>query len=169
MGVMSEYEITSLVMSEHDAFRRAFAGLEQADDPGAAWQDLADRLEVHAVAEERLFYPVLADEVDGGASDGKTAVREHNDIRHAVRAVAEHKPGSKPWWDAVANAQQTNGDHMAEEEREFMPEFKAAVEESRRDELGTEWLRLHDEHEHARGLSGEDADPQAVVDADAPL
>ncbi|WP_375498464.1 hemerythrin domain-containing protein [uncultured Jatrophihabitans sp.] len=166
---MSEYEITAMVMNEHDAFRRAFADLEQSDDLAAAWTDLADRLEVHAVAEERLFYPVLADEVDDGVRDGKTAVREHNDIRQSVRDVAEHEVGSEPWWDAVGNAQQVNGDHMAEEEREFMPEFKAAVEADRRDQLGMEWLKLHDEHEHARGLSGADADPQAVVDAEAPL
>ena len=166
---MSEYEITSLVMSEHDAFRRAFADLDQADDPGAAWADLAARLEVHAVAEERLFYPVLADEADNGVEDGKTAVREHNDIRHAVRAVDGHEVGSPSWREAIANAQQVNGDHMAEEEREFMPEFKTAVDADRRDELGMEWLRLHDEHEHARGLSGADADPQAVVDAEPPL
>jgi hemerythrin-like domain-containing protein len=165
---MSEYEITALVMSEHEAFRRAFADLDQADDPGSAWQDLADRLEVHAVAEEQLFYPVLADEATDGVEDGLAAVREHNDIRHAVRAVADHEAGSDPWWQAVADAQQVNGDHMAEEEREFIPEFKQSVDADRRDELGMEWLKLHDEHEHAAGLSGADADPQAVVDADAP-
>ena len=169
MGAMSEYEITALVMSEHDAFRRAFTDLENADDLSAAWAELAARLEVHAVAEERLFYPVLADEADDGAEDGKEAVREHNEIRHAVADVADHELGSDAWWDAVGRAQQVNGDHMAEEEREFIPEFKGAVDAELRDELGMQWLRLHDEHEHANGLSGSDADPQAVVDADAPV
>jgi hemerythrin-like domain-containing protein len=165
---MSEYEITALVMSEHDAFRRAFSTLNEADDLAVAWTELAERLEVHAVAEERLFYPVLADEVDDGVDETKTAVREHNDIRHAVADVAEHKVGSTAWWDAVGNAQQVNGDHMAEEEREFIPGFKEGVDADRRDELGMEWLKLHDEHDHARGLSGADADPQAVADAEAP-
>ena len=168
MGVMSEYEITALVMSEHDAFRRAFSDLGDADDLDTAWTELAARLEVHAVAEERLFYPVLADEADDGAEDGKTAVREHNDIRHAVADVGQHELGSDTWWEAVRRAQQVNGDHMAEEEREFIPEFKDSVDAERRDELGMQWLRLHDEHEHARGLSGQDADPQEVVDKDVP-
>lgn len=166
---MSEYEITALVMSEHDAFRRAFADLEEAEDPSSAWRELAARLEVHAVAEERLFYPVLADEADSGAEDGKAAVREHNDIRHAVADVAEQRFGSDPWWEAVRRAQQVNGDHMAEEEREFIPEFKISVDAERRDALGMEWLRLHDKHENAQGLSGEDADPQTIVDTESPL
>jgi hemerythrin HHE cation binding domain-containing protein len=169
MDAMSEYEITALVMSEHDAFRRAFTDLENADDLSAAWEELAARLEVHAVAEERLFYPVLADEADDGAEDGKEAVREHNAIRHAVADVAGHDLGSSAWWESVGHAQQVNGDHMAEEEREFIPEFKNAVDAERRDQLGLEWLRLHDEHAHAQGLPGDDADPQAVVDSDPPL
>jgi iron-sulfur cluster repair protein YtfE (RIC family) len=168
MAGMSEYESTALVMSEHEAFRRAFSNLDQADDLAVAWDALAERLEVHAVAEERLFYPVLANEVDGAVSETKTAVREHNDIRDAVRGVAEHQVGSDPWWNAVENAQQVNGDHMAEEEREYIPEFKDGVDADRRDQLGMEWLKLHDEHDHARGLSGADADPQAMVDAEAP-
>jgi hemerythrin HHE cation binding domain-containing protein len=150
-------------MSEHDAFRRAFADLDTADDLDAAWTELANRLEVHAVAEERLFYPVLAKEAADGTEDGTTAVREHNDIRHAVSAVTDHELGSTTWWAAVQHAQQVNGDHMAEEERGFIPEFKDAVDAQRRDDLGMEWLKLHDDHEGARGLSGADADPQSVV------
>lgn len=100
-----------------------------------------------------------------GVEDGKTAVREHNDIRHAVRAVADHQHGSDRWWEAVRHAQQVNGDHMADEEQNFIPPFKDAVEAARRDEMGMEWLKLHDEHDGARDLSGEDADPQAVVES----
>lgn len=132
---MSEYEITALVMSEHDAFRRAFTDLEQAEDVAAAWEQLANRREVHAVAEERLFYPVLADEAGDGVADGRTAVREHNDIRHSVRAVADHEVSSQSWWDAVDRVQQVNGDQMAEE-RELIPRYKDSVDAARRDELG---------------------------------
>ena len=55
---------------------------------------------------------------------------------------------------------------MAEEEREFIPDFKNNVDEARRDELGLHWLKFHDDHDHAAGLSGADADPQAVVEAE---
>ena len=165
---MSEFEITALVMSEHDAFRRAFADLEQADDPAAAWRGLADRLEVHAVAEEELFYPALAHAGGDGVNESVTAVRQHNDIRHAVRAVDAHDPGGDAWWDAVRTAQAVNAEHMAEEEREFFPDLKSRVDEEQRDNLGLRWLQFHDEHEQAAGLTGDDADPDAVVHADVP-
>ncbi len=160
---MSEFEVTALVLSEHEAFRRAFADLEHADDPAVAWTSLADRLEVHAVAEEELFYPELADAVAGGEDEAVTAVREHNEIREAVRAVAGCTVGAADWWDAVRAAQEVNAEHMAEEEREFIPDFREGVDEQRREDLGMRWLQFHDEHDHARGLDGEDADPDAVA------
>jgi Hemerythrin HHE cation binding domain len=160
---MSDFEITALVLSEHEVFRRDFAALEDSDQPGTAWDTLAAKLEVHAVAEEELFYPVLAQETDGGAADGKTAVREHNDIRHAVAAVGEQEVGSEPWWEAVRSAQEVNAEHMADEEREFLPSFKDGVDADRREELGMRWLEFHDTHTGAQGLSGEDADPAEVV------
>lgn len=160
---MSEFEITALVLSEHEAFRREFAALEEAGDLAEAWSALAARLEVHAVAEEELFYPRLAQETSATTEDGEAAVHDHNEIRHAVAAVEDHTAGDEAWWDAVRAAQQVNADHMAEEERDFLPPFKAGLDGDEREELGMRWLQFHDEHDGARGLSGQDADPAAVV------
>lgn len=167
---MSDLEITALVLSEHDVFRREFASLQGRDPDalGAAWRDLAARLEVHAVAEERLFYPLLARAGGQGAHETEDGVHDHNGIRSAVRDVEGHEVGSPPWWVAVRAAQEVNADHMAEEEREFFPDFTAAVPPERRAELGMQWLAFHDEHEDAEGLSGADADPQQVAAAEVP-
>ncbi len=52
---------------------------------------------------------------------------------------------------------------MAEEEREYLPAFREAVNEQRREDLGLRWLQFHDSHDHAAGLNGADADPAAVI------
>jgi len=127
---MSDLEITALVLSEHEPLRRDFAAPadpERAQDLGAAWAALAARLEVHAVAEEELFYPLLASAAEHGAAEGQRAVKDHNEIRHAAAAVTGLDAGSEAWWTAVHGAQQVNADHMAEEEQEFIPDFTAAV------------------------------------------
>lgn len=167
---MSDFEITVLVLSEHENFRRKFAALEGTDDVSslqAAWDELAAALEVHAVAEEKLVYPLLAHGPEHGAAESEDAVREHNDIRHALAAIGEHEVGSEGWWQAVRAAQDVNATHVADEEREFLPDFKAAVPDAQREELGMSWLQFHEEHDRARGLSGEDTDPQDVLDAPA--
>ena len=168
---MSEFEITALILSEHDVIRREFTALDELADAGSpddlrrAWTALAARLEVHAVGEEELFYPRLARAADEGVQESIDAVHDHNEIRSSARAVEEHEFGSEQWWAAVRTCREVNGDHMAEEEREFLPDFREAVDAERREELGMRWLEFHDQHEGAQGLSGEDADPEEVVGA----
>ncbi|SHG34255.1 hemerythrin domain-containing protein [Geodermatophilus nigrescens] len=166
---MSDFEITALVLAEHEVFRREFAALDDLSGPelAAAWEALHARLEVHAVAEEQLFYPLLAQEADGEEETAE-GVHDHNEIRHAAAAVGEHEVGSEPWWEAVHAARQVNADHMAEEETDFFPPFREAVDDGQREALGMRWLAFHDEHERARGLSGEDAEVAEVVATDVP-
>ena len=164
---MSDYEITALILSEHEVFRREFAKLDDLPEGelAQAWQSLADALEVHASAEEEMFYPLLAQTGREEADDARSQVHDHNEIRDSVRAVAAQEVGSEAWWTAVRNAQEVNADHMAEEERESLPSFREGVEAERRGELGMRWLEFHDRHDGARGLSGEDEDPDALVEA----
>jgi hypothetical protein len=166
---MSDFEITALVLAEHEVFRREFAALEDlpAAELPAAWEALHAKLEVHAVAEEQLFYPLLAQEADGEQETAE-GVHDHNEIRHAAAAVGEQEVGSDPWWEAVRTTRQVNADHMAEEEVDFFPPFKEAVDDEQREALGMRWLAFHDDHEQAEGLSGADAEVAEVVATDVP-
>jgi hypothetical protein len=166
---MSDFEITALVLAEHDVFRRAFTALEglSGQELAAAWEELHAKLEVHAVAEEQLFYPLLAQEA-GGEQETVEGVHDHNEIRHAAAAVERQQVGSEGWWEAVGTARQVNADHMAEEEVDFFPPFKEAVDDEQREALGLRWLAFHDEHEQADGLSGEDAEVAEVVATEVP-
>ena len=166
---MSDFEITALVLAEHEVFRRDFAALEEltGEELAAAWEALHAKLEVHAVAEEQLFYPLLAQEADG-EDETAEGVHDHNEIRHAAAAVSEHEIGSEGWWEAVRTTRQVNADHMAEEEVDFFPPFKEAVDDEQREALGLRWLAFHDEHEEADGLSGEDAEVAEVVATEVP-
>src|SRR4051812_23062176 len=97
-------DITQLILDDHHEQRRLFAILEQIDRGdgkalAAIWARLSAFLEVHAEAEERHFYPALL-RVGTGAggkpsADDETedAIKDHNEIRDAVAAVAEHKVG----------------------------------------------------------------------------
>ena len=101
-------DITQLILDDHHEQRRLFAILEQIDRTdvkalAAIWGRLSAFLEVHAEAEERHFYPALL-RVGTGAggkpsADDETedAIKDHNQIRDAVAAVAPHALGSDAW------------------------------------------------------------------------
>ena len=166
---MSDFEITALVLAEHEVFRREFSALEDLSDQelAAAWEALHAKLEVHAVAEEQLFHPLLAQEA-GGEQETAEGVHDHNEIRHAAAAVEEQEVGSEDWWEAVRTVRQVNADHMSEEKTDFFPPFKEAVDDEQREALGMRWLAFHDEHEQADGLSGGDAEVAEVVATEVP-
>src|SRR3954447_5402360 len=149
-------DITELILSDHHEQRRMFAILdEMRDDPakaGPVWTRLAILLDVHAEAEELLFYPRLL-EVGTGATDApdadeetEDAIHDHNEIRDAVAAAGEHEVGPPEWWSAVDAAREANDDHMAEEERQGLADFRRHASLETRHSLGLEFAAFEAEH-----------------------
>ena len=164
---MADFDITALILSEHEAFRRAFTEIEAITDPGelgTRWRELSDSLEVHAAGEESIFYPELLQDVDGSEGETRHAVKDHNEIRETTSAVDEHEVGTDAWWEAFRTAREATVDHLGEEENDVLPPFAEQVDADKRDELGLRWLQFHEQHEDARGLSGETVDPQEYVE-----
>ena len=164
---MSDFTINVLVQKEHEVMRRAFAEIEQVSDTrelAERWRELADLLEVHASAEELVLYPELLADVPETEEETAEAVGDHNEIREAVDAVAAHETGSQAWWEALRTAREVNAEHLDEEERDVLPPFVEHVDAEHREALGMRWLELHEEHDRARGLSGEQKDPQTYVE-----
>ena len=127
-------DITQLILDDHHEQRRRFAILEQIDSPAVRtlsdiWVRLSVFLEVHAAAEEEIFYPELVrlalapNPVSAAEAETIDAIHDHNEIRDAIAVVAGHPVGSPGWRDAVAAVNRANGDHMAEEEREGLTDF----------------------------------------------
>jgi hypothetical protein len=170
MSTLGDPDITDLILAEHEEFRRQFVALWDQRPSGdvtvvaAAWQPLADLLEVHASAEEEIFYPVLLKRgSDEAPEETDDAIGDHNQIRDAIRAAAGEDPGSDPWWDAVLACRKANDEHLAEEERDVIPDFREHSDQELRDQLGVRWVAFHAEHRGARSISGDDIDPDKYV------
>lgn len=165
-------DITQLILDDHHEQRRLFGILEEIDRRdtdrlAAIWTRLAALLDLHAEAEERHFYPALL-KLGRGAQDGTPvdetddAIDDHNEIRDAVAKVAEHPVGSDAWYEAVAAANKANGDHMAEEEREGLTDFRQHVSLEIRHDLGVRFAAF--EAAHVTGVEPVDKDPQQYID-----
>lgn len=173
-------DITALILDDHDTFRRGFAALDALQSPdvddddlsaklAAIWNPLADLLDVHAVAEEQIFYPVLLRKGDEGDAVDETldAVGDHNDIRDAAHAAAQHPPGSAEWWDAVNRTREANTHHMGEEEDEAMPDFRRNTTQAQRVALGRQFAEFRASHT-AQDLDTSDQDPERYVAEHSP-
>jgi hypothetical protein len=165
-------DITQLVLDDHHEQRRLFAILEQidrrdTDSLSAVWGRLAAFLEVHAAAEEAIFYPALlrvgitAMRRAGVEDETLDAIHDHNDIRDSVAEVARHSVGSDAWYTAVAAANLANGDHMAEEEREGLTDFRRLAALQQRHDLAVAFAAF--EARNVTGVEPVDKDPAAYV------
>ena len=165
-------DITELILHDHHEQRRLFAILEQVDRSdagtlGAVWDRLAAFLELHAAAEEEIFYPALlrvgiqAGRARTAEDETLDAIGDHNDIRDAVIAVAGHPAGSDGWCAAVAAANLANSDHMGEEEREGLTDFRRLASLQLRHDLAVAFAAY--EAKHYAGVPPVDKDPREYV------
>ena len=166
-------DICDLILDDHEIFRRRFAELddERKSDPKvvqALWEPLAEHLERHANAEEDIFYPSLLKR--GGDAEEHTddAIRDHNKIREAVRAVAKSEPGSDQWWEAIALANEENSDHMAEEERGPLSDFRQQAGRVVRNALGGRYVAFNSEHAGGRNVDTSNKDPEEFIKEHTP-
>lgn len=163
-------DVTELVLHDHETLRRHFALLDDARDvtaQTAVWNGLARLLEVHAACEETVFYPALLKEGADAEDETEDAIKDHNSIKDAVHEAAKHDVGSDDWWQAVGKARTENSDHIAEEEREALPDFRTHASDELRERLAVAWLTWRYEHDSGRGIDTADHDPQRYIDANS--
>lgn len=163
-------DVCDLILDDHEVFRRRFAELDELRAAGSdaaacsgVWTPVAALLEVHAAAEEELFYPRLLAEGEQSESDEaeeqtRDAVNDHNDIRDAIKRAHGAEAASDEWWQAVLDARAKNSDHIAEEERGALPNLRLNTSSEERRKLGERWVEFRAEHAMARGLDLSDKD-----------
>lgn len=164
-------DITMLILDDHDWFRQQFAKLDELQaqsNPSAlarVWRPLADKLDVHAYIEEKIFYPqLLARGTEDPEGETLDAIGDHNDIRDGVRDANAAGVGTEQWWAAVGRTRLANDDHMGEEEREGLSDFRRNAPVGLRDALGRQYSEFMAAHPTTKGLSITDRDPQRYVD-----
>jgi hypothetical protein len=161
-------DITELILDDHHRQRLAFARLDEVDradteDIDLIWNRLAQFLEVHAAAEEAIFYPELLRQADQSGAETRDAIHDHNEIRDAVADVARHPIGSDAWWAAVGKARKANTDHMGEEEDDGLPDFRRHASLELRHQLAVRF-----EAAKAATLDYTDKDPARYIAEHAP-
>ncbi|HKC29920.1 MAG TPA: hemerythrin domain-containing protein [Jatrophihabitans sp.] len=163
-------DIAEEILNQHHVQRQMFARLYDVDPADTAtlailWERLSAFLEVHAAAEERYFYPRLL-ELGGGppASDEnpveetKDAIKDHNEIRDAIADTNRHEVGSEDWWAGVRAADEANSDHMAEEERDDLPDVRRHFDLQTRHAIAVQFVTYESEHVEGVPLRNEDPD-----------
>ena len=132
-------DIIDLVLKDHHAVAELFDKLQAAtgaDEQTKLFAQVKEALERHASAEEKILYPRVRQDAPKGPEEVKDANEEHDQIRESLKEVEEHDAGTELFTLAVAQLVATTKHHVAVEEAELLPDFRANSEASEREELG---------------------------------
>lgn len=165
-------DITEHILDEHHQQRQMFAELDKIDRDDvdaltALWDRLGAFLEVHAAAEEEVFYPELlkvgtgATDADSATEETSDAIADHNSIRDAVSRAGDQHVGSTAWWAAVEDARLANSEHMAEEERQGLADFRRHASPEALHRLAARFVEYVDSH--GDGVDERDQDPDGYI------
>ncbi len=92
----------------------------------------------------------------------RDAIKDHNEIRDGIRKAAANPVGSDAWWEGVREAREANDEHMGEEEREDLADFRMHADLQTRHEIAIKFATY--EARHWAGVEPVDKDPEQYVE-----
>ena len=133
-------DVTKMLEQDHREAEGLFAKIKESNGASRAAlvTKLADALKLHMQVEEKIVYPAIAKQVDGGDDMVDEAVTEHEGARRALAEVEKLSP-DEPGFDAALGTLEAGiSHHVEEEEDEVFPKLRESVPSAELDELGAE-------------------------------
>lgn len=118
----------SMIIDHHERIERAFAQVKTAADPEMrrqALRALGALLTGHAMAEEAVIYPAVADA--GKVLSADMAYIEQVSAKMQMAALENLDPGRRDFLDHLSQLEAAVRHHVYEEENDWFIELKAAA------------------------------------------
>jgi hemerythrin superfamily protein len=141
---MASHDVVSLLLEDHEQARGALKSFEDADR--SQWSDqfpeIADTLARHEAAEEAAVYPILSDEIPGGAALAAPRLEEQSEARGLLGQMKSMTIGSDEFAEAFAKLRSAVLEHASEEESEIFPLLRLHLSEARLTEMGEYYAKV---------------------------
>ncbi len=147
---MAKNELTAveLLTSQHREVEKLFKEIDKASNPEdkeALFEDLADKLAIHAKIEEQFFYPAVQEKKTQDMI--LEAFVEHTSVKRLLADLLEADP-AEPTFDAQIKVLQEQVDHhVKEEEGELFPAAKKVLSQDEMAAIAQEMMALQEELE----------------------
>lgn len=125
-----------MLKEQHRKAEKLFARLESApvEEQRNVFLELADALTVHAIIEERHFYPAVRERRTADILD--ESLTEHLQMKSIIAQMVDAEVGDQQW-QLLCDALKTEVlHHVDEEENQLFPKVQNILDEARLDEIG---------------------------------
>jgi hemerythrin superfamily protein len=139
-----------LLESQHREVEALFSEIEDAGDTAtkaALFEELADKLAIHAAIEEHHFYPaVKAQRTEDILLE---ALEEHLGIKRVLADLLKTDADDETFDAKIKVLEETVSHHVEEEEDDLFPKVRKLFDKERREALGQEMSAEQAELEEA--------------------
>jgi hemerythrin-like domain-containing protein len=143
-------DAVELLKSQHRDVEKLFKEIENAEEPEdkeALFEDLADKLAIHAKIEEQLFYPAVQEKKTEDMV--LEAFVEHTSIKRLLADLLE-ADASEPTFDAQIKVLKEQVEHhVEEEEKELFPAAKKVLGKEELSAIAQEMMAVEADLEDA--------------------
>ena len=151
----------SLLKADHKAVAKLFREYKAAKRAGRADRTkIVDRvikeLSIHAAIEEQVFYPAVRAEVPKLEDDVLESLEEHHVLKWTLEELSAIGADDERYDAKVTVMMEQVRHHVEEEEHDWFPKVRAALDRSRLQQLGGELAR-------AKKRAPRTPDPDRVV------
>ena len=136
----------SLLKADHKAVAKLFREYKAAKRAGRADRTkIVDRvikeLSIHAAIEEQVFYPAVRAEVPKLEDDVLESLEEHHVLKWTLEELSAIGADDERYDAKVTVMMEQVRHHVEEEEHDWFPKVRAALDRSRLQQLGGELAR----------------------------
>jgi hemerythrin superfamily protein len=123
-------DAVSVLKADHRAVEQLFRRFERtksAAEKGRLVDRMIRELSIHASIEEQHVYPLLRRRLDGREPEVLIALEEHHATKLALSELRALEPGNERFDAKVHVLVENVRHHVAEEERDLLPELRRAL------------------------------------------
>jgi hemerythrin superfamily protein len=127
----------TVLTKDHRKVDELFAQIENgAGDKAQLFKQLHMELNLHAEAEEQLFYPKL--ELEGDTSSQvQHSYKEHQEVKNLLAELSAMSPDEQAWTSKLLQLKQSVQHHVEEEENELFPQAQTILGDEQLFEIGS--------------------------------
>jgi hypothetical protein len=123
-------DVVDVLTADHREATALIADIKAATDVEVQ-RDLADQLIAelvrHAVAEEMYVYPAMRDHLVDGDAAVEHDIEEHQELETQLKRLEALDAGDPAFTETLRELEATLADHIADEEREHLPQLRSAL------------------------------------------
>ena len=133
-------DVIELLEHDHREVEQMFTEFEQASDAEER-RTIVDKIIIelvrHSEAEEQAVYPLIRKHIDNGDQVVEDEIQQHTEAERIMKELDGMDPGDPQFGVLMQQLMTAIKAHVSEEENDVFPRFRAAVDQSELEKLGT--------------------------------